>query len=67
MMQAVTNSLAPEPAGSSLYLQASATGPYPKTTGSTLHAPQPMSQSYILIPSFHLRLGLASGLFPSSA
>jgi hypothetical protein len=31
--------VAPEPAGSSPYLQKPATGPYPEPTESTLHSP----------------------------
>jgi hypothetical protein len=60
----LTNSIVPEPAGSSPYLQQPATGPYPEPTGSTLHS-QPVSVRSILVPFSHLRLGLPSGLFPS--
>jgi hypothetical protein len=41
-----------------------ATGPYPEPTESTQH-PQPISPRSILIPSYHLRLSLPTGLFPS--
>jgi hypothetical protein len=60
----LNNSVAPEPAGSSPYLQEPTTGPYPEPTVSTPH-PQPISLISILIPSSHLRLGLPSCLFPS--
>jgi hypothetical protein len=33
------NSVAPEPAGSSPYLQEPTTGPYSEPAGSTLHSP----------------------------
>jgi hypothetical protein len=59
-----SNSVAPEPADLSPYLQEPATGPYPEPTGSTLPS-QPISIRSILIPSYHLHLGLPSGLFPS--
>jgi hypothetical protein len=58
------NSDATEPEGSSSHSQQPATGPYPEPTLSTLHT-QPISLRSILIPSFRLRLGLPSGLFPS--
>jgi hypothetical protein len=35
----ISNSVAPEPAGSSQYSQYPAAGPYPEPTGSTLHSP----------------------------
>jgi hypothetical protein len=35
----LTNSVAPEPAGSSPYLQEPDTGPYPEPTGSNPHSP----------------------------
>jgi hypothetical protein len=35
----ITNSMAPEPEGSSPYSQEPATGPYPAPTGSNLHSP----------------------------
>jgi hypothetical protein len=35
----LTNFVAPEPTGSSLYLQEPATGPYPEPVGSTSHPP----------------------------
>jgi hypothetical protein len=60
----LTNSVAPEPEGSSPYLQQPVISPYPEPTGSTLH-PQPVFLRSILITSSHLRLGLPSGLFPS--
>jgi len=34
-----TNSVAPEPEGSSPYSQEPATGPYPEPTGSNLYSP----------------------------
>jgi hypothetical protein len=43
----VTNSVAPEPEGSSPYLQEPATGPYSEPNGSTLH-PQPVFLRYAL-------------------
>jgi hypothetical protein len=61
----LTNSVAPEPARSSPHSQQPATGPCPEPTESTTHPPQPISPRSIPIPSFHLRLGLSSGLFPS--
>jgi hypothetical protein len=58
------NSVAPEPGGSSPHSQQPATGPYPEPGESTPHPPpQPISLRSILIPSFHLRLGLLSCLF----
>jgi hypothetical protein len=60
-----TNSVAPEPEGSSPYSQEPATGPYPERTGSNLHSPQPIFLRSILIPSSHRRLGLPDDLFPS--
>jgi hypothetical protein len=53
----VTDSLAP-------HSQEPVTRPYPELSESTLH-PQPISLRSILIPCYHLRLGLPSGLFPS--
>jgi hypothetical protein len=35
----ITNSVAPEPEGSSPYSQEPATGPYPEPAGSNLHSP----------------------------
>jgi hypothetical protein len=35
----ITNSVAPEPEGSSPYSQKPATGPYPEPTGPNLHSP----------------------------
>jgi hypothetical protein len=35
----LTKSMVPEPEGPSPYLQEPATGPYPESTGSTLHSP----------------------------
>jgi hypothetical protein len=60
----LTNSVAPELAGSAPYLQKPATRPYSEPTVYTLH-PQPISLRSILITSSHLRLGLQSGFFPS--
>jgi hypothetical protein len=45
-----TNSMGPEPEGSSPYSQEPATGPYPEPTETTLQ-PQPFSLRSILIPS----------------
>jgi hypothetical protein len=39
MLHKLTNSVAPEPEGSSPYPQGPATGPYPDPTGSNLHSP----------------------------
>jgi hypothetical protein len=61
----LTNSVAPEPEGSSPHSQQPANGPYPEPGESTPHPPQPISPRSILIPSSHLRLGLSSGLLPS--
>jgi hypothetical protein len=58
----LTNSVAPEPEGSSPYLQEPAIGPYSEPNESSLH-PQRISLKSILIPSSHLRLGIPSGLF----
>jgi hypothetical protein len=35
----LSNFVAPEPEGSLLYSQETATGPYPEPTGTTLHSP----------------------------
>jgi hypothetical protein len=43
----LTNSVAPEPEGSSPWLQEPATGPYPKPTESTLPPPKPVSLTKI--------------------
>jgi hypothetical protein len=56
--------VAQEPEGSSPHSQQPATGPCPETVEYNPH-PQPISLRSILTPSFHLRLGLPSGLFPS--
>jgi hypothetical protein len=60
----LTNSVAPEPEGSSPHSQQPANGPYPEPGESTPHPspPQPISLRSILIPSSHLRLGLPSGV-----
>jgi hypothetical protein len=52
-----------EPEGPSPYTQQPATCPYPEPDQSSLR-PHP-SQRSILILSYHLRLGLPSGLLPS--
>jgi hypothetical protein len=62
----LTNSVAQEPESSSTHSQQLATGPYPEPVESNPH-PQPISLRSILIPSYHLRLGLPSGLFPSGS
>jgi hypothetical protein len=59
----LTNSMAPEPKFSSLFLQEPATTSCPEPTGSS--APQPVSLRSTLILSFHLNLVLLSGLFSS--
>jgi hypothetical protein len=57
--------VAPEPEGSSPHSQQPATGPCPKTNKSTPHPRhQQVSPRSIMIPSYHLRLDLPSGLFP---
>jgi hypothetical protein len=61
----LTNSVAPEPEGSSPHSQQPANGPYPEPGESTPHPPQPISLRSIVIPSSNLRLGLPSGPFPS--
>jgi hypothetical protein len=61
----LTNSVAQEPEGSSLHSQQPATGLCPEPVECNPHPPKPISLRSILIPSFHLRLGLPSGLFPS--
>ena len=55
-----------EPKGSLPHSQASATCPNPGPAQSSPHNPHPTSCRSILILSTHLRLGLPSGLFPSS-
>jgi hypothetical protein len=57
----LTNSVAPEPEGSSPHSQQPANDPYLNPP----HTPQPFSLRSILIPSSHLRLGLSCGVFPS--
>jgi hypothetical protein len=57
----LTNSVEPEPEGSSPHSQQPANGPYPEPGESTPH-PQPISLRSILIPSSNLRLGLPSCL-----
>jgi hypothetical protein len=59
-----TNSVARETEGSSPHSQQPSIGPYSEPIEST-PPPQPISPRSILIPSSHLLLGLASGLFPS--
>jgi hypothetical protein len=62
--QELTNSVAPEPEGSSPCSQQPATGPYPEPGESAPpHPPQSIALRSLLIPSFHL--GLSSRLFPS--
>jgi hypothetical protein len=61
----ITNSVVQETEGSSPHSQQLSTGPYPELVESNPPPPQPISLRSILIPSFHLRLGLPSGLFPS--
>jgi hypothetical protein len=56
-----TNSVAPEPEGSSPYSQEPATTPCPEPSESTVH---PLSQSQQDIFWSHLCLGLPSGFFP---
>jgi hypothetical protein len=57
-----SNTVALEPKGSSPHPQQPATSPYPELNEST---PPPANLRFIVIPSFHLRLGLPSGFFPS--
>jgi hypothetical protein len=56
------NSVALEPKGSSPHSQQPATSPYPELYEST---PPPANLRFIVVPLFHLRLGLPSGFFPS--
>jgi hypothetical protein len=60
----VTNSVSKEPEGSSSHSQQLAAGPYPEPVEYNPHTPKPISLRSILIPSYHLRLGLPSGLYP---
>jgi hypothetical protein len=53
-----------EPEGLLSHLQDPATCPYPEPDRSSL-CPHPTSLISILMLSFHLRLGLPSGFFPS--
>ena len=55
-----------EPEGSLPRLRVSATCPYPEPDQSISCLPHYNSRRSILILFFHLRLGLPSGLFPSS-
>jgi hypothetical protein len=61
----VTNSVAPEPKGSSPHSQQPANDPYLEPGESTPPPPQPISLTSIFSPPSHLRLGLSSGLFLS--
>jgi len=54
-----------ETEGSLSYSQEPNTGPYPELHASSPHFPHPISLRSILILSYHQRLGLPSGLFPS--
>jgi hypothetical protein len=54
-----------EPESPSPYPQVTANCPYPEPTPSSPHDPLLTSWRSILILSFHLRLGLPNGLFPS--
>jgi len=54
-----------EPQGSLPHSQGPATCPYPDPTQSSPYPQHPTSWRSILILSYHLRLGLSSGLFPS--
>jgi hypothetical protein len=54
-----------EPENSLPHLQVPATCPYPEPGRSNPYPPHPISWRSILILSFHLRLGLPSGLFSS--
>jgi hypothetical protein len=56
--------MGPEPEGSSACLQEPETGPYSKPTEFT-PLPQPVFLRAILIQSYHLLIGLSSGIFPS--
>ena len=53
-----------DPEGSLPYSQVPATCPYPQPDRSNPSAPHPTSSRTIIISSFHLSLGLPSGLFP---
>jgi hypothetical protein len=54
----LTNSVAPEPEGSSSHSRESTTGPYPNPGASTPHThTQPISRRSILIAASHLRHG----------
>jgi hypothetical protein len=59
-----TNSVEPEPEGSSPHSQQPANDPAPEPGESTLHPQNNLHKNH-LSPSSHLRLGLSSGLFPS--
>jgi hypothetical protein len=59
----VTNSVAPEPEGSSPHSPEPATDPYPEPGESTPRHPNQSPQGPVW---FHLRLVLSSGLFPSA-
>ena len=54
-----------EPQGSLPHSQGPATCPYPDPTQSSPYPQHPTSWRSILILSYHLRLGLPSGLLPS--
>jgi hypothetical protein len=56
--------VAPEPEVSPPRPQEPASGPYPEPIESTPPPSKPVFLRFILIPSYHLRLGLPSGLFP---
>jgi hypothetical protein len=63
----ITNSVAPEPEGSSLHSQEPTNSPYPEPGKSTSHThthSQQIFQRSILIPSSPLCLGLLSDLIP---
>jgi hypothetical protein len=57
--------MAPEPEGSSPHSQQPANDPYPEPGESTPHPHPPNLSKVYFDPSYHLRLGLSSGLFPS--
>jgi hypothetical protein len=62
----LTNSMAPEPEGSSPQSQQLATDPYPEPVESNPPPPpQAISLRSVLIPSSRLRLSLPSDLFPA--
>jgi hypothetical protein len=60
----LTNSVVPEPKGSSVHSRQPANGSYAEPGESTPHPLQPVSLRSILISFSHLHFGLRSGFFP---